>query len=321
MLERKLRVLVVTSLWPTDSGHAGRQVELLVSELGDHAGVQVDVLHLEGTNDMKYIRWMARVRRAVSNSRPDVLLFVYGPSLLAGLLVRSVPRVVYLLGSDVNNVVRGRLVALAAGRGTRPVFVSESLRKGWAGRDGVVIPNGVDRRVFKPGDQLAARGRLGLPADARVVMFGGLLHVPTKNYPLFREALDLIRVVEPGAVELTLSGASPPSAVADHLVASDVLLFTSNRGTEGSPTIVKEALACATPVVTVDVGDVSVWVTPDRGTVTRWDDSTSMAQQLADAAVMWFDRLRPELPVQGFPFDANVATRRLLDVLDDAVLR
>jgi glycosyltransferase involved in cell wall biosynthesis len=47
----------------------------------------------------------------------------------------------------------------------------------------------------------------------------------------------------------------PNAEVPAWLSASDVLLLTSMH--EGSPTIVKEALACGLPVVSVDVGDVA----------------------------------------------------------------
>jgi len=47
----------------------------------------------------------------------------------------------------------------------------------------------------------------------------------------------------------------PTSRCRFWLNASDALLLTSMH--EGSPTVVKEALACGLPVVSVDVGDVA----------------------------------------------------------------
>jgi glycosyltransferase involved in cell wall biosynthesis len=45
--------------------------------------------------------------------------------------------------------------------------------------------------------------------------------------------------------------------------ASDALILTSLH--EGSPTVVKEALACGLPVVSVDVGDVAQRISPVEG--------------------------------------------------------
>jgi teichuronic acid biosynthesis glycosyltransferase TuaC len=39
--------------------------------------------------------------------------------------------------------------------------------------------------------------------------------------------------------------------------AADVLLFTSRKGSEGSPSVIKEATVMGLPVVSVDVGDAA----------------------------------------------------------------
>jgi glycosyltransferase involved in cell wall biosynthesis len=52
-------------------------------------------------------------------------------------------------------------------------------------------------------------------------------------------------------------GEVAPEEIPAYMNAADVLLITSDS--EGSPTVVHEAMACGLPIVTVDVGDV-----PDR---------------------------------------------------------
>jgi glycosyltransferase involved in cell wall biosynthesis len=74
-----------------------------------------------------------------------------------------------------------------------------------------------------------------------------------------------------------LDGNEPPARIPLFLNAADCLLVTSNF--EGSPNIVKEALACDLPVVSVDVGDVAdrlAGVSPSR-VVDRSEDAIAAA--------------------------------------------
>ncbi|MBZ0268679.1 glycosyltransferase, partial [bacterium] len=91
-----------------------------------------------------------------------------------------------------------------------------------------------------------------------------------------------------GAEGLVLTEPGQPyERVVAKLNAADVLLFTSRRGSEGSPTVVKEALAVGLPVVSTDVGDVAEMldgVTP--GGVVPWPDGDGAAPREA-----WLDRL------------------------------
>jgi glycosyltransferase involved in cell wall biosynthesis len=61
--------------------------------------------------------------------------------------------------------------------------------------------------------------------------------------------------------------------------ASDVVLLTSTH--EGSPNVVKEALACNVPVVAVDVGDVSLRLASVQGCYVAAATAEDLAEKLA----------------------------------------
>jgi hypothetical protein len=70
----------------------------------------------------------------------------------------------------------------------------------------------------------------------------------------------------------------PPCEVPLWLNASDALLLTSAH--EGSPTIVKEALACGVPVVSVRVGDVEERIGCLDGCRLAEPDASALAEKL-----------------------------------------
>jgi glycosyltransferase involved in cell wall biosynthesis len=69
------------------------------------------------------------------------------------------------------------------------------------------------------------------------------------------------------------------SVVPVWLNASNVLLLTSLH--EGSPTVVKEALACNVPVVSVDVGDVRQRIRDIDGCYIAAPDPSDLAAKLS----------------------------------------
>src|SRR4029453_17733602 len=79
-----------------------------------------------------------------------------------------------------------------------------------------------------------------------------------KGYDVFTDVMG--RLTERGLPVRELILPEPGQSredVVPKFLAADVLLFTSRKGFEGSPTVVKEATAINLPVVTTDVGDVA----------------------------------------------------------------
>jgi glycosyltransferase involved in cell wall biosynthesis len=67
----------------------------------------------------------------------------------------------------------------------------------------------------------------------------------------------------------------PRPIVWDRMLVADLTLITSKR--ESGPLVARESIACGTPVVSVDVGDVATYL-PEQHVVADYD-----ASALADA--------------------------------------
>jgi glycosyltransferase involved in cell wall biosynthesis len=116
-----------------------------------------------------------------------------------------------------------------------------------------VVPNGVDRALFHEVAREDARRDLRWPFDELVVLFAARRCVLRKRFDVAEEACALL-AARGLDVRLRVCEGRPQHEVATWMNASDVLLLPSLA--EGSPNVVKEALACNLPVVASDVGDV-----------------------------------------------------------------
>jgi glycosyltransferase involved in cell wall biosynthesis len=179
-----------------------------------------------------------------------------------------------------------------------------------------VIPNGVDGRRFHPGDQAAARQRIGVAADRRVVFFPNTPTEPNKRLWLAEKAVDLVRR-EIGDVQLVVPANQhiPHDRMPDWYRAADLVLLTSLR--EGSPNVVKEAIACGVPVVTTDVGDVREWMEPAIGEIV--DGSEAAIASAVKRALLDRPAGNPARVMSRISSEA--VARRLIELYRTAVAR
>ena len=287
-------VLMVTNMWP----HAGnpaygifvrRQIESL-----EALGLRCEVMFVEGFRS----RW-EYARAAVAlwrlNFAPRRPLLVHGHGGETALIVRWYvrgPVVVSYCGDDLLGTPGADGSLTPASRWRRAFLRVEShlmtatvtkSREMEASlprrvrRRNAVLPNGVARHQFKPLPRSEARAALGWPVTDRIVLFAADPRVPRKRYWLAQAACgEAERAV--GRIRLEVAWGTPPSTMPHLMAAADCLLLTS--AIEGSPNVVKEAVACGLPVVSTDVGDVrEVLATVDPSWVTA-PEPTALAAAL-----------------------------------------
>ena len=293
-----MRVLMISSEWPTvELPYRGSFIVQQADYLRE-AGVEVEVfpLRAEG-HPFNYVKAWRALRTAHRLDDFDLIHAQFGqsglPAWRAGL-----PLVVTFRGSDVLGVVgeRGRYTArgLVLRRISRTVarwaaaviIVAEHLAAALPrGVTPHVIPSGLNLDLYRPMPRQDARRQLGLPLDKPLVLFGANPAIVVKRYPLAQQALQTIR--EPQDVEIVALTGVPREQVPVYMNACDLLLMTSKH--EGSPNVVKEALACNVPVVSVDVGDVRQRIGTVEGCILCSDD----APETIGAAVATVLRRRP----------------------------
>jgi glycosyltransferase involved in cell wall biosynthesis len=257
---------MITSDWPFPGPDATthfikRQVDFL-----ETAGVAVEVFFFAGRkNPLRYLWHWARVRRKVASGRFDLIHAQFGQS---GLLVlpKPLPLVVTFRGSDLLGIISdmtgrrapsGRIgqwcSRFVARQADAVVVVSEHMKPFLPpGVSATVIPSGLDLALFQPVPQAEARRRLGLPLDRKIVVFAGRPTQARKRYALAQHTMRVLNRTLPA--DLHVVWGVPHEDVPLHMSAGDALLFTSAQ--EGSPNVVKEALACNLPIVSVPVADV-----------------------------------------------------------------
>jgi len=219
-------------------------------------GVNVSFFRVMGKGLAGYLKSIRQLRRHLKENRYYVVHAHYGLSGVVAFLAGARPLVVSLMGSDVFGPSWiFRLVKFFT------VFVwphtivkSEAMASKLAPGKVKIIPNGVDFSLFKEIPREKARLKAGFKAPKHVLWPADPLR-DVKNFGLARAAMDALQRRD---CELTILKGKTRDEMPVFYNASDVVLVTSHW--EGSPNVVKEALACNVPVVSTPVGDVRKWL-------------------------------------------------------------
>jgi glycosyltransferase involved in cell wall biosynthesis len=260
---------MVTNMYPTDENPGfGAFVKSQIDSIAAE-GHDVEVFKIEGRGSAwNYVSAVGRLHALLARRRFDIIHAHYGLSGVVASAQHRCPFVISYCGDDLLGTSDGmggitrmsrfviRLSQYVARRAAGIIVKSKEMvgriDSAEARGKAVVIPNGVDFDLFRPADGGEARKKLGFAPDKGYVMFAGEPGVRIKRFDLAQASIGLLKEDYP-EVELVAVHHQPQETVVDYMNACDAMLLTSDS--EGSPNVVKEAMACNMPIVAVDAGD------------------------------------------------------------------
>lgn len=261
------------------SGNSKGGISILVKNQAESLkenGVEVEFFPIKGKGLKGYLQNISKLRNFLKKNQFDVVHAHYSLSGAAALLAGSRPLVISLMGSDIRlNLFLRFILKIFKLLGKTLIVKSESMRKKTKLHHANVIPNGVDLKKFQPIDQNSAREKLGLNQTKKYIIFVSDPDRFEKNFKLAKNAYELIK---DSGTQLQVVNDVDHNLIPYFMNAADVLILTSLW--EGSPNVIKEAMACNCPIVSTDVGDVRWVIGKTEGCYITSFDSEDVAEKL-----------------------------------------
>ncbi|MCR5050702.1 MAG: glycoside hydrolase family 99-like domain-containing protein [Paludibacteraceae bacterium] len=228
-------------------------------------GIEIDYYAVVGKGARGYLRNIRPLRKKIKDFQPDIVHAHYGLSGMLAVLSTRIP-VVITCHNGETHTHRGSFfssIALLCAR--HSIYVAQHIRDMlyFRPRNYTILPCGIDLENLAIVPKTKAQKEMNLPQDKINILFGGAFINERKNAPLARAAIKLIeeseekRGVKGKKKEINLIEMRGYNRhqVAMLLCGCDMLLLPTKN--EGSPQVVKEAMACNCPVVATDVADIA----------------------------------------------------------------
>ncbi|MEJ2527986.1 MAG: glycosyltransferase family 4 protein [Sulfurovaceae bacterium] len=248
-----MKVLFVANAYPNEKHpYFGIYIKEQFEYIRDHYDMDVDLFVLNGKSSLhKYLNPIELYRK-IKDFDPDIIHVHYGltglPLLLISPFIKDRKIIATYHGSDINGSKAVFFISKILNKySDYNIAVSQQIfeKINKLSRKCVWISCGVNDMFFEKSENRERKN---------AVIFPGSPHRVVKNYPLFEKMMYVLKMKYQLSPEVILFDSKSRSEVKKALEEAKCLVLTSLS--EGSPQVIKEAIACDTPIVTTPVGDV-----------------------------------------------------------------
>ncbi len=253
-----MKVLHITNNYPTKKFPIfGIFVKEQIASL-EAIGLNNEVFFINGRENgrLEYFKRVFTLRKTLRSNNYDIIHCHHALSLFC-LILTGLSKKFKVITSFQNDPVNelGRYIYYFLNKFSNGfIFKNNSSFK--KGKYAFYLPNGVNINFFKPIDKKIAREKLNLNLNDIYVLFVSSNYIrKQKRYDKFRKTLHILKTdynyINIKEIKMTNI---KRNKIPYYFNAVDLHLLTSDF--EGSPNSVKESLACDTPVVSTNVGNV-----------------------------------------------------------------
>ena len=270
----KLKILFVSS------GNSKDGISPIVKNQGESIkkqDIDLEYYTIKGKGVKGYVKAIFKLRKHLKNNSYDIVHAHYSLSAFVASLAGATPLIVSLMGSDVkaNYWIKFIIYIFDFLSWSSIIVKSEDMKLSLGIKKSKVIPNGINMDRFIPMNQTLAQKKLNWDNSKKHILFAGNSSRKVKNFQLAKKSFDLLNNKN---MELHTLTDIPNEDMPYYYNATDVVILTSLW--EGSPNVIKEAMACNRPIVSVNVGDVEKILNNIEGCYITKHDSQEISQKI-----------------------------------------
>ncbi len=273
-------------------------------------GCEVDYFGVVGKGIKGYLSAFSALSKKIKSFKPDVIHAHYGLSGLLANLQRKLPVVTTYHGSDINlpNVLRFSKIAMKLSAWN--IFVSQrNVDIAQPKKKYILLPCGVNLPKYNESEISEVKENLNWNPNKKYILFAGAFDNRVKNAILAQDSVSLLEDAE--LIELKGYTREQVTAL---FYSVDAFLMTSF--TEGSPQVVKEAMACGCSIVSVDVGDVAERIEGLEGCYIAERNPQDIANKLQQALSL-NSRTKGRERIIELGLTNDLVAKRLVEIYED----
>lgn len=259
-----MKILFVTNGYPTKHHpeycvFTKEQVEGVLST----KEVQGEVFFINAREKgvFEYVRVISSLKRKIKEV--DIVHAFHGLSLLLVFFISPHKKIIVsFLNSLENEYGEKKILSKILEIVTKKIILKKNITKIFKdkvpskyNKNSFYLPNGVDTDKFYPMEKSFAKKYLNLDLKKRYILFVSSKdkYRKQKRYDRFHNVVKILKKYSSDIEELILVNETRERVVY-YFNAAELHLLTSDF--EGSPNSIKESIACNTPVVTTNTGNV-----------------------------------------------------------------